>query len=82
MGFVSGKWSDHPGDVIIPVYASEKIKKQEASKMKVDQEKVTEALQAVEKLCQHCGLHTETCYVAVAMRSLSTLKCGEDSTSK
>ena len=50
--------------------------------MKVDQEKVTEALQAVEKLCQHCGLHTETCYVAVAMRSLSTLKCGEASTAK
>lgn len=41
--------------------------------MKADQEKTIQAIEAVERICAKCETHTDTCYVAVAKRSLLTL---------
>lgn len=41
--------------------------------MKFDSQDVAKAAKAIEDLCLKCAKHSDSCYVAVAKRSIATL---------
>lgn len=46
----------------------------EVDKLKAEQKKIDTAIKAIEDLCLACEHHSDSCYVAIARRSMATLK--------
>lgn len=42
--------------------------------MKFDAKKLAKAAQAIEELCLKCSKHSDSCYVAIAKRSIATIR--------
>lgn len=50
--------------------------------MKFDAKEVEKAAKAIEDLCLKCSQHSDSCYVAIAKRSIATVTVRKDESEK